>query len=299
MKRSHPSVVALLAAEQASDAAAAIRSRGRKLVDEAHVLGWSGPPFDLSQLASLRRLKVTVSDDLADDQDACVMPGHILLNARKAGVRRRYSLAHELAHTLFPDYETEVKRAGRLWRRDGDSSELEWLCQVGASELLFPLRPFIETIGTVGLTLRGVMQAAATFDASMEATMRRAVETTTEPVVGLIVRPVDVDTGAWLTVARRDDYSPYQTLGVAMVCCNEASATLRAARGASPPKDGAAELAWKAANIARRQPEIRLVRGENWSHVGATGSWDSEAIALPIGSAIPREVLCFARQSYP
>ena len=297
MRQVHPSVVALLAAQQATDPADAIRGRARQLVAEATALGWSGPPFDLSQLASLRRLKVTVSNDLADDQDACVMPGHILLNSRKAGVRRRYSLAHEIAHTLFPDYEAEVRRAGRLWRRDGDDSQVEWLCQVAASELLFPLDAFRSAISAAGLTLLGVMETATSFDASMEAAIRRTVETATDPVAGFIVRPIDANSGEWLTVSSRDDYSPYQPLAVAMVCCNDASAMLRLARGAAPPKNGAAERAWKSANIARRQPEIRSVRRESWVHIGASEAWDTEAITLPRGNAVPREILCFARRS--
>src|SRR5581483_2484266 len=110
MSSRHPSVVALLQSSAEKDPAEAIRVRARELVSYARSLGWEGPPFSMLELASLRQLKVDEEAELKGDQDACVVPGRVLLNRRKPSVRQRYSLAHEIVHTLFPDYEQEVHR---------------------------------------------------------------------------------------------------------------------------------------------------------------------------------------------
>lgn len=294
----HPSIRALLEADGGDDPFAAIRRRARAVVTEALALGWEGPPFDMTELASFRGLSVSESTGLANDQDACVTPGHVLVNAGKHRVRRRYSVAHEVGHTLFPDYEEELRRAGTLWRRDGDESEFERLCQAAAAEFLMPLGAFEAAVRSRGRTLAGVVTLADDFDASLEAAARRIVETAEDPMAAVLLRPRDAGSGAWLDVRPGDGHSPYAPLGVAYVCANDACGGLQISAGTRPPPQGAAERAWKRVRRDRRRTiTIERRAGETWTqHAGVAGPWSSEAVALPLGVAVPHEVLCLIRR---
>jgi hypothetical protein len=294
---SHPSVRALLEAEGGDDPFAAIRRRARGVVAEALALGWEGPPFDMTELASLRGLEVSLSAGLADDQDACVVPGRVLVNARKHPVRRRYSVAHEVGHTLFPDYEEELRRVGRLWRRDGDESEFERLCQAAGAEFLMPLDSFIAGIEAVGPGLDGVLQLAGRFDASVEAAVRRRVETMESAAAALFLRPRDATTGAWLQVDSRDGHTPLTPLGVSLVCANSYASCFRAAQGVTPPKGGAADRAWKRVALAHGSVVIERRPAESWEHAGIAGHWSCEALTLPRAAAVPHEVLCMLHRA--
>lgn len=296
MLHSHPSVRALLAADGGDDPFVAIRRRARAFVARALELGWAGPPFDITELASLRGLEVCTSTAFTDDQDACVMPGRVLVNARKHRVRQRYSVAHEVGHTLFPDYEEELRREGRFWRREGDESEFEQLCQAAGAELLMPIDAFQTASAMRGRTLEGIMLLAGDFEASLEATARRMIETVDSPMAALFLRPRDPVSGAWLDISRTDGHFARAGLGVSIVCANDSSRELAIAKGNQPPRGSAAERAWKRAALARGTVVVHRRSQEIWAHIGITGIWDSEAITLPKGAAVPHEVLCVMRR---
>ena len=296
MAHQHPSVTALLEAEKCVDPFVAIRRRARALVARAFEIGWEGPPFDMTQLASLQGLEVIASDRFADDQDACIVPGRVLVNARRHPVRQRYSVAHEVAHTLFPDYEEELRRAGgRLWRRGGDESEFERLCQAAAAELLLPLQPFLTGRARHNRGLDGVVRLAGEFETSIEAAARRWVDTSEEPVAALLLRPRDITTGEWHKVNASDGHIPRLPLCVSVVCYNEAGAGFRAAKGCAPQKGSASDRAWKRVSLANRSVLIVRSEAESWAHAGVEGVWHSEAVTLPKGSPVPYEVLCIVR----
>ncbi|MHB8837785.1 MAG: ImmA/IrrE family metallo-endopeptidase [Gemmatimonadaceae bacterium] len=223
---------------------------------------------------------------------------HILVNAAKPRRRQRYSVAHEIGHTLFPDYEEELRRVGRLYRRNGDDTELERLCQAAAAEILMPLDSFVKSTKALsGRTIGGVFALSDLFDVSTEAVTRRVVETSDEPMVAVLVRPRDASTGEWIEVRRGDGHAPFAALGVASVfgVAHVRSDPLNL-RGAAPPKGSAAERAWKRVALAHGAVRIEVRDAESWQHVGIAGSWHCEAVALPKASRAPREVLCLMRQ---
>lgn len=296
MVNPHPSVQALLEADGVADPVLAIRRRARSLVAEASAMGWDGPPFSMIELASLRGLKVSSSGGFNDDQDACVTPGLVLLNARKREVRQRYSIAHEVVHTLFPDYEQELRHAGQLWRREGDDSEFERLCQVGGAELLFPLAPFRTAVTQSGVSLQGVIVLAKQFDASLEATTRRLVEAATGRLLGIILRPKDRTTGEWISVAEGDGHSPRTPIGVAWAWASEDYGPVYITTGTLPPKGGAADRAWKRVSLAHGAVVIESCASESWLYAGIAGTWVSEAMTIPKGSRVPHQVLCLMQQ---
>ena len=58
--------------------------------------------------------------------------------------RARYSVAHEIAHTLFPDCADAIRHRLPYHGGDGDSWQLEMLCNVGAAEILMPVGSGLE-----------------------------------------------------------------------------------------------------------------------------------------------------------
>lgn len=297
MPHPHPSVRALLEAGGGDDPFVVIRGRARALVAEALALGWEGPPYDMNELASLRGLRVARTTGLSDDQDACVMPGQILLNARKHRVRQRYSVAHEVGHTLFPDYEVELRRLGRLWRREGDDSEFERLCQAAGAEFLLPLDPFRSRAESYGRDLQGALRLAEDFDASLEATVRRLVETSDVAMAALFLRPTDLATGDWLDPRTIDGHSPYAPLRVSLISTNAGCLGFESTRGSLAPRRGVADRAWKRVALARGSVVIERCGQESWAHAGVEGTWEAEAMTLPKAIATPHEVLCLMRRA--
>jgi hypothetical protein len=198
---------------------------------------------------------------------------------------------------FFPDYEEELRREGRLWRRDGDESEFEQLCQAAGAELLMPFDAFRAAPETRGRTLEGVMLLAGDFDASLEATTRRMIETADIPMAAMFLRPKDPVTGEWLEISQAEGHFARAALSVSLVCTSVASDELVTAKGSSPPRGSAAERAWRRATLAHGAIVVHRRMHERWEHLGIDGTWDSEAMTLPKGAALPHEVLCVMRRS--
>lgn len=298
----HPSVAALLAAYGTSNAELAIRSRARALLEEvAAFTGFEGPPFDVVALASYRGFKVRYSDAFSSTQDACVLPGAIVLNRRKPRRRQRYSIAHEIIHTLFPDYEEEIRSAGALWRDEAaqveegsGAAELEHLCQVGASELLLPQFAFEPQLTSTGLSLHSVIRLSSIFDASVEATVRRAVEITTTASCAVFYLPHDRNSGRPIA----QGYTPYAELRVSRAYGNSGAAAILPLRGTAPPQTSVVYKAWK------RAPHLRLAADtyearEEWpltsSAARETLEIRCDAMSLPRRDKEPTEVLTLLR----
>jgi hypothetical protein len=286
----HPSITALLRAEGSTDAEASIRKRARLLVADALNRGWTGPPFDVVALASRCQLTVSHSFDLLADQDACVIPGQIILNARKPKARQRYSVGHEIVHTLFPDYQQAVALAKLLWR-DSDHSEFERLCQVGAAEIIFPAAGFTAALHDCGVSLNTVLTLAKKYDASPEATLRRALELSHVPVLGLAFRPCLSDSNPvqFLQMHPGDPHRPRTQLGASLVCLSSVCPPVVCPIGSSPPNGSAPDQAWKRAALNKGTVTIRRAVG-NWPLLDPRNTWISEAVTLPLGSGHPQQV---------
>jgi hypothetical protein len=100
---------------------------------------------------------------------------------RRQPYRARFTLAHEIAHTMI-DPPTVRKAAVELAaRRPRGGDELERLCDEIAVELLLPYEMFARSVPQP-LTLTGVFGLAKTYDASLQATALRAGELAQEPI---------------------------------------------------------------------------------------------------------------------
>ena len=135
---SHPSVLGLCGSQ---DPVEVIAHRARELVYSAIQKGWSGPPYDPFELADLLGMHVA---PCAEVVDARTLPGprhscRIEYNPSQPTGRARYSVAHEIAHTLFPDWAEHVRHRGGHQDARPDEWQLEMLCNVAAAELLMPI----------------------------------------------------------------------------------------------------------------------------------------------------------------
>src|SRR5262245_25195105 len=122
----------------------AVRVKARSVLQAFHAYFGSEPPFNLSALASFRDLHES-ADAPRFSEDSEIAPeadGRVVLrvNRDRPLTRQRFSIGHEVGHTLFPEYQLAVrcrKGADRDWADPDDL--LETLCDVAASELLFPV----------------------------------------------------------------------------------------------------------------------------------------------------------------
>lgn len=99
--------------------------------------------------------------------------------------RLRYSVAHELAHALFPDAGQDIRNrthTGAIEQLGTDDSwQLELLCNVGAAELLMPTNA-IEGLLNIDTDIDFLMAQRARFHVSTEAMLRRLVHATERPM---------------------------------------------------------------------------------------------------------------------
>lgn len=122
------------------DPIAALTHRARQLVRRAMDMGWSGPPFDPIDLADILKMPVIPRHDIRDARTVPMGQSgtRIEFNPNRPPMRVRYSIAHEIAHTLFPDCGTLIRNRAAYHEMTGDDAQLEALCNIGAAEILMP-----------------------------------------------------------------------------------------------------------------------------------------------------------------
>lgn len=169
----------------------AIRSKARELIDLfVATLGEPTLPINIDLLASLRdigrsenRPVISPDAELAPDGSGGVT---MRVNPDRPETRQRFSIAHEISHTFFPDYMTKewCRTDARYRDRRNPDEFLEMLCDIGAAELLFPQPWFGDDAVSVkhGVDL---VTLAAKYHASREATIRRYAETSVDSLAAV------------------------------------------------------------------------------------------------------------------
>lgn len=192
----------VLALARGEDPIVVIERKARELVLDARDRGWTGPPFNPIFIADLLKIPVTANASVAD---ACIVPVgerlQIQFNPTQMRERVRFSIAHEIAHSLFEDVADEVRHRGGN-KTAKDDWQLEVLCNLAASEFVMPLGSISarEKLGSI----EELMVERRKFDVSAEAFLIRVTKITSEPVAMFCASPVSNLTGGKLY---RVDYS--------------------------------------------------------------------------------------------
>ena len=179
-----------------------ITEKTRALILDAMDNGWKGPPFDPLLLAQSQGLAVVPREDILD---ARLIPKTdktvIEYNPNRPNSRIRFSLAHEIAHTLFPDHNRSIHhRSGESKRHD--DWQLELLCNISAAEILMPIGPSL-LVDEHPITIDRVLSIRKLYDASVEAVLLRLIKLTKQPITVFAAAKETDDGGS----AYRIDYA--------------------------------------------------------------------------------------------
>lgn len=166
-----------------------VREKAQALIAQARERypEWTPPPFNPLVYAKHLGIEVRQTHQ-AKGWDALLVPRgeacYIIANAavRSAG-RRRFSLAHEVAHTFFDNAMATYQMRTSGQRMSPAARALERLCDEGAAELLMPVewvRPRLAG-STEQPSVRAVLQLAADFRVSLEAAALRVTQVLDRP----------------------------------------------------------------------------------------------------------------------
>lgn len=283
----HPAVQGLLNAEDSVRCPReAIRRRVGRVVEEAINLGWSGPPFEMDILASLHGFELREDESLSSDQDGCLIPGarpQILVNPSSSPRRVRFTIAHEVVHTLIPD--PSMREGQRHWKyRREAQSPVEQLCQVGAGELLMPTVYLRREASGEPVTSDAVIRVHEAFKVSVEAALRNLVDQSDHGcamcVLRMMNKPSELHDKAQVSLPGLDPPVPEKRLRIVYGWTSRAWDERYFPRFKSVPEES---VAYRASHQSFRYAE------EDWTGVGGLGACTVEVVRQP---GDPDGVLC-------
>ena len=190
---SHNSVVRLIDrhSEISQDPEEIIRSLVREKIAEARETLWEGPPFNPQVLASILGIPCEKSNELTHSEDAELHPAEngrmvIRYNPERPKARQNFSIAHEIAHTFFPGYQDQYKARHQSSKFDPEN-EVEFLCDIGASEIVMPTPDFDLDVQIMGVSLKSLQELSKLYEVSLEATAIRMVTTDFYPCALIVL----------------------------------------------------------------------------------------------------------------
>ena len=169
-------------------------------IDAARNLGWDGPPYDPRFLASTMGINSEKSKQLILSEDAELHPtpdGKLVIryNPDKPRTRQNFSIAHEICHTFFPEYDHQYHARHKIGEYDSHN-ELEFLCDFGASEIILPAPEFDSDVYKWGVSITSLERLSKCYEASMVATAIRAIGIARSPCALIVLdythKPVEL-----------------------------------------------------------------------------------------------------------
>lgn len=164
-----------------SDPIESMIQRAKAEVQQAMQRGWKGPPFDPFELAKHMGIALSPRSDIID---ARVLPVgaerfKVEYNPERPRGRMRFSVAHEIAHTLFPDCKETSRNRLQLADSTAENWQLELLCNIAAAEFLMPVGSGLDPTNPV--TVDNLLLLQKHFDVSTEAIAIRVAKITQTP----------------------------------------------------------------------------------------------------------------------
>lgn len=173
------------------DPISAIQMTARAVVLEAVDHGWHGPPFSPIELARLLGIGVVANMNVVDARTVFQQHKPIIeYNPRQSRSRVRFSIAHEIGHTLFPDASDTVRyRSGPPSAADG--WQLELLCNLAASEFVLPFGSLPSS--NENMSIEKLMEDRVRYDVSTEAYLIRVARSAQSSVAAFSASPLSVE----------------------------------------------------------------------------------------------------------
>lgn len=161
---------------QQGDPVELVVEEARALVLKAADAGVLSVPVDPFKLAELRSIRVIPNADVADAQISSEGAKDVIwYNPNRPQTRVRFSICHELGHSLFPDWAQQVRHRLFHSRTSPIDYELEALCNLAAAEILLPLGSIQEDVTRLNLSVETALGMASKYQASTEAVLLRLV----------------------------------------------------------------------------------------------------------------------------
>jgi Zn-dependent peptidase ImmA (M78 family) len=266
----HKSIEALLAAHPNEDSAEnIIRRLAREKVAYAKSRCWTGPPFCPKEFTSLFGIGCKEVDHEIDGEGRILLcrTRKLLIEYRKGRLpeRQRFTIFHEFAHTLFPDYcEFRPQHQSSQKTAPNPVKKFERLCDLGASEMLMPLDDFTADFQNLKwLNVESVHMLRERYLASIDATIYRLLDLVTS-----------VGFAAVFLTDQRGTNQGYGPLWVKHTSRNGLFKSYIPA-GITPPPNSVATQCY------RDNLETTAAVKETWWIKGAPRSWLVQAAKLP------------------
>jgi len=178
--------------------------KARDVILKAIQAGWQGPPFDPFRLAEVLEIPTIPREDVLDARilSSGSQRLQIEFNPNRPRGRTRFSVAHEIAHTLFPDCVENVRNRGQVTEAREDNWQLELLCNIAAAEFIMPVGGEIDSKTPVNID--NILKLQKQFDVSTEAISIRLAKITIEPCTMFAAARITDDES---TPSYRLDYS--------------------------------------------------------------------------------------------
>ena len=172
---------------EGADPVDTVQDKVRNLVLSAKEQGWSGPPFNPIFIAEMMNVRIEANSSISDARLFQTERGPVIeFNPKQPRERVRFSIAHELAHLLFPDWGEQVRNRGGD-ERSKDDWQLEMLCNLAASELVLPIGSLSDFSSIP--PIEELMMARREYDVSVEAFLIRMAKISTQPIGVFVASP--------------------------------------------------------------------------------------------------------------
>jgi hypothetical protein len=111
----------------------------------------------------------------------------VFVNESDSKGRQRFSCKHEVCHTFFPNYlKNPTDKRDLQTGEYGIDAEEEYLCDVGAAELLLPRKFFHPALRDMGCSIEAISELARLYEASYEAVAMQLVEAALRPCAVIV-----------------------------------------------------------------------------------------------------------------
>jgi len=148
------------------------------------------PPVDVEELCRLRKVTL-IKTHLSGSAARLVRLGDRYIaevNARDPETRRRFSICHEIGHTLFDECPPSENNENLCENSSYESKLEERLCDAIAAELLMPRDVFSRAVRDCRPSMDAIRRVGATFHVSTFAVARRIVNLNLWPMGLLLLR---------------------------------------------------------------------------------------------------------------